>query len=378
MGSITSRKRRDGSVGYTAQIRIWREGRTVYQESQTFERKQAAQAWLKKRETELAEPGALERAGRKGVLVREMIDQYLEEHERIRPLGETKRTALKAIGRSWLGDVADRDLTTQRFVEFAQWRMSPEGGDVMPSTIGNDLAHLSSVLSVAKAAWNYDIDPHAIGDARKVLKQLGANPRSKERKRRPTLQELDTLLRHFFDTLKWKPTAVHMPKVVAFAIFSARRQEEICSIRWEDLDVKGRQILVRDMKHPDQKDGNDVWAHLTDEALRIIESMPRECPEIFPFHAQTVSRIWTDTCKFYGIEDLHFHDLRHDGVSRLFEMDWDIPRVASVSGHRNWNSLRRYTHLRGRGDPYEGWEWLEKIIAAPVVLGARVQRKNGG
>ena len=73
-----------------------------------------------------------------------------------------------------------------------------------------------------------------------------------------------------------------------------------------------------------------------------------------------------------GVEDLHFYDLRHEGVSRLFEVDWDIPRVSSVSGHRDWNSLRRYTHLRGRGDRYMDWSCLERIIQAPVTLGARV------
>ncbi|KPY96295.1 hypothetical protein ALO43_200542 [Pseudomonas tremae] len=67
--------------------------------------------------------------------------------------------------------------------------------------------------------------------------------------------------------------------------------------------------------------------------------------------------------------------MRHDGISRLFEMDWDIPRVASVSGHRDWNSLRRYTHLRGRGDPYQGWELLKRIVDAEVDLGARTNER---
>ena len=46
------------------------------------------------------------------------------------------------------------------------------------------------------------------------------------------------------------------------------------------------------------------------------------------------------------INDLHFHDLRHEGISRLFEADWDIQQVAAVSGHRDWKMLQRYTHLR--------------------------------
>lgn len=65
MGSITRRENKNG-VRYTAQIRLRREGVVVYQESQTIERKQTTQAWVKKRETELAQPGALERAARGG------------------------------------------------------------------------------------------------------------------------------------------------------------------------------------------------------------------------------------------------------------------------------------------------------------------------
>jgi integrase len=128
--------------------------------------------------------------------------------------------------------------------------------------------------------------------------------------------------------------------------------------------------MVRDMKNPGQKIGNDVWCHLPDEAWRILKSMPKERAEIFPYNSSSIATAWAKACKFLMIEDLHFHDLRHDGVSRLFEMDWDIPRVASVSGHRDWNSLRRYTHLRGRGDHYAEWPWLERIIQAPVKLGA--------
>lgn len=376
MATIRKRKRKDGTFGYTAQIRIMRDGQQVYQESQTFDRQQAAKAWAAKREAELAEPGAIERASRGGHLMRDVILRYLDEYERVRPMGETKHRTLRAIARSWLGDVADRDLSHQVLVEYAQWRLGPEGGGAAPATISNDFAHLGSVVSVARLAWGYEVDTHVVQDARPVLKKLNLVTRSRERDRRPELDELDKLLAYFFDRLVWKPTAIHMPKVIAFAIFSTRRQEEICRIRWDDLDEAGKRVLVRDMKNPGDKIGNHVWCHLPEEAMQIIQSMPRECPQIFPFNAATVSRNWTDTCHLLGIEGLTFHDLRHDGVSRLFEMDWDIPRVASVSGHRNWNSLRRYTHLRGRGDPYASWKWMERILESPVDLGNRVKRKG--
>ncbi|SCZ75953.1 Phage integrase family protein [Pseudomonas sp. NFPP18] len=294
--------------------------------------------------------------------IRRMIEQYLDEYEKIRPLGKTKRATLNAIKDTWLGDLDDSVLTSQKLVEFAQWRMGHEGGGVQAQTVGNDLSHLGAVLSVARPAWGYQVDPLAMPDARKVLRKLGMVSKSKERNRRPTLEELDKLMAHFFEMQARRKAHINMPKMIAFAIFSTRRQEEITRIRWDDLDESRQAVLVRDMKNPGQKIGNDVWCHLPDEARAILHSMPRVAREIFPYNAKSVSASFTRACPMLGIEDLHFHDLRHEGVSRLFEMGWDIPRVSSVSGHRDWNSLRRYTHLRGRGDVYKDWAWLKAII----------------
>jgi integrase len=249
--------------------------------------------------------------------------------------------------------------------------MSKEGGGVQPQTAGNDLAHLGAVLSIARPAWGYEVDIHAMADARKVLRKLGYNMKSRERDRRPTMDELDKLLGHFTGILQRRPSSINMLKVTGFALFSTRRQDEVCRILWSDVDEIGKRVLVRDMKNPGQKIGNDVWCHLPDAAWLILQSMPKTCAEVFPYNSASISTSWAKACKFLEIEDLHFHDLRHDGVSRLFEMDWDIPRVAGVSGHRDWNSLRRYTHLRGRGDHYAEWPWLKKIIQAPVRLGSK-------
>ncbi|WP_179353332.1 site-specific integrase [Pseudomonas fluorescens] len=373
MATIRARKRTDGSVSYTAQIRLFRDGAQVYQESQTFARKQAAQAWVRRREAELDQPGAIERAKRKGVTVQDMIKQYLDEMEKVRPLGKTKEATLSAIAATEFGQTVDSAINSQRLVDFALWRMSEEGGGVQPQTAGNDLAHLGAVLSIARPAWGYEVDTHAMADARKVLRKLGYNMKSRERDRRPTQIELDKILEYFFEMLTRRPTVIHMPKIIAFAIFSTRRMDEICRILWEDLDEIRQAVKVRDMKNPGQKIGNDVWCHLPDEAWQIVSSMPRECPEIFPYCSDSVGTAWARACKMTGIVDLHFHDLRHEGVSRLFEMDWDIPRVASVSGHRDWNSLRRYTHVEGRGDKYISWKWLKKIIDSDVFLGNRVR-----
>lgn len=91
MGTIATRKRKDGSAAYSAQIRTLKKGAAVYQESQIFDRNVTAQAWSKKRESDLAEPGAIEKANRRGVTLKEMIDLYWDEYEKLRPFGKTKR-----------------------------------------------------------------------------------------------------------------------------------------------------------------------------------------------------------------------------------------------------------------------------------------------
>lgn len=368
MGTITLRKRKDGSARYTAQIRIMRQGATVYQESQTFDRKATAQAWIKRRETELAEPGAIAKANRKGVTVKEMIERYLDEYEKIRPLGKTKRATLKAISETWLGELEDTQITSQQLVEYGNRRMQEDG--IQAQTLGNDLAHLGAVLSVARPAWGFDIDPMAMPDARRVLRNMGAVTKSRERSRRPTLAELDRLLTYFSEMRERRKQQIDMVRVIVFALFSTRRQEEITRIRWDAMDEVGQRVLITDMKNPGQKHGNDVWCLVPDEAWRLIRSMPRIASEVFPYNCRSVSASFTRACNFLEIGDLHFHDLRHEGVSRLFEMGWDIPKVASVSGHRDWNSMRRYTHLRGNGDPfdpYKDWPWLERAVSGPVV-----------
>jgi hypothetical protein len=138
MGTITSRKKKDGTLSLTAQIRVNRNGQTVYQESQTFGRRPAAAAWIKKREYELAEPGALEKASKVSVSVHDAIYKYLDEYGKLRPLGDTKRNTLKAIAASWLGDLLLADLNSQRLVEYAHWRIGVDGGAVQPQTVGND------------------------------------------------------------------------------------------------------------------------------------------------------------------------------------------------------------------------------------------------
>jgi integrase len=190
---------------------------------------------------------------------------------------------------------------------------------------------------------------------------MGFTSKPEERTRRPTLEELDKLMTHFQEASAANPRTMPMHIITAFAIFSTRRQAEICRITWEDYEPEYNQVMVRKMKNPGQKGGVDTRVELPDPCCAIIDAMPKKKDRIFPYNSDTVSRRFTEACKFLGIEDLHFHDLRHEGTSRLAEMGRTVPQLAAVTGHKAWKSLERYTHVRQSGDKYEGWKWLEAV-----------------
>jgi integrase len=47
-----------------------------------------------------------------------------------------------------------------------------------------------------------------------------------------------------------------------------------------------------------------------------------------------------------GMPDLHFHDLRHEAISRFAEMGLSTVELSVISGHRDPRMLFRYAHLR--------------------------------
>jgi hypothetical protein len=81
VGTIIGRTRKDGTTAYLVQILLKQKGKIIHRESQTFDRKQAAKAWLSRRETELSEPGALNQ--KNDVKLAEVIDRYVRESERV-------------------------------------------------------------------------------------------------------------------------------------------------------------------------------------------------------------------------------------------------------------------------------------------------------
>lgn len=384
VGTIIERKRAKG-VRYTAQVRIKRGGKVVHRENETFSTRHAAQAWIDKREKAIGKPGGLEAAitapkgDDKDVPLADVIAHYVRTSRK--KIGKTKAQCLESLKGYDIAQKRCSTILSVDIVALAEEMLAEEMPNgkprKSPQTVNNYMSHLAAVMKIARPAWGYPLDYRQMEDARTVMDDLGYIAKSNERERRPTLGELDRLLAHFQDRSIRRPGCSPMVKLIGAAIFCLRRQEELCTMRWEDLDLESepKRVLIRDMKHPGDKVGNDVWCDLTPEAVAIIQSMPRVEDRIFPYNPRSVSAAFTRATRILGItreEDppelhLHFHDLRHEGISWLFELGKDIAHVQPYSGHRSWNSLKRYAQIRKPGNKFEGWKWLP-ILTAPTEV----------
>lgn len=271
----------------------------------------------------------------KGRTLSTAIDRYITES--VKEIGRTKAQVLRSIREYDIASMSCNEIESHDIVQFAKELSATRS----PATVGNYMSHLGATFAVARPAWGIPLNQQAMKDAFVVCNRLGITGKAKKRDRRPN--------------------SLPMHRVVGFALFSTRRQEEITRVAWKGLDQTHSRVFIKDMKHPGDKIGNDVWCDLPSPAMSIALAMPKKNPMVFPFQSDTISAAFTRACKVLEIEDLRFHDLRHEGVTRLFEIGETIPQVAAVSGHRSWSSLQRYTHIKQTGDKYEGWKWLAKL-----------------
>lgn len=359
MGTIIERER-GGKITFTAQILRKKSGVILHREARTFEREREAKVWLRGREAKLDSPEGIEVARAPNPKFSVVVERFLADNERA--YGVTQLAIYETFKSCDIAGMLCADIRSQHIVEYAK-KLRKDGRS--PSTVGGYISALGSIIRIAKAVWGYRIDAAHYNEALIVLRKLEIIGKSKERTRRPTLDELDRLMTYFVD----RSVRMHnhgvapMHRIVAFAIFSTRRLDEIIRQKRSDLDLDHKEMLVREMKDPRHKTTNDVRCEMTDEAVQIARAMRIDPDDdrLFPFNYGQVQQGFSNACLALGILDLHFHDLRHEGISRLFEMGRTIPQAASVSGHKSWKSLQRYSHLRQSGDKFANWKWLPVV-----------------
>lgn len=322
MGSIINR---DGR--WRAQVR--RKGKS---QCRTFGTKAAAQAWVRQAESVI--DNDLPTLG--NTTVGEVLRAYRKMRELARPISDSSNEhyMLRQLERG-LGHYRLARITPDDMVAHATMRREEGAG---PYTINMEISKLGTALRYGAASLRIS-PPDVVGAARPLLNHLRLIGGGGKRERRPTEDELTRLLEHL---------RRHRGEVYAdaaeFASISAMRLGEICALAWDDLEPEVQIARVK-RKHP--RLGKVLErVPVLGRAWAIVQGQPRSDERIFPVQPGTLSKYFTEGCRVLFIPDLHFHDLRHEGASRLFEEGLPIEQVALVTGHKSWNMLRRYTQLK--------------------------------
>ena len=269
---------------------------------------------------------------------------YLEVQNKIK---RTKRATINYLLNQPIANLKLSDITSEVIADYLKHRIAKD--KVKPQTVNNDFAYICSVMKHASSVLNTPVDLEVLTEAKKMASENNLIGKSKRRERRLSLKEEATLLDYFGED-KFKH---YMVDVIKFALYSSRSQSEITRLRWSDLDEAEFTIKIRDLKKTYLSDNIKI-AKLTKKALEVILRQPRTNEFIFPLNHKTISTNFTRACKLLEINDLRFHDLRHEATSRLFEAGHSIIEVHHFTLHEDWATLTRYAHAKSDNTELKG------------------------
>lgn len=250
---------------------------------------------------------------------------------------------INVIKRHPLAERMMHEITTVDIASYRDERLSQcntrTGKNISGNTVRLELALLSSMFNIAKVEWGTCRD-NPVEHVRKPKMSKGRDRRlvgTEERRLSRFFRERNLLLYIIF----------HL------AIETAMRQGEILGLLWENIDIQHGVAHL-----PDTKNGSSRDIPLSRKARNLLQMLPlQRRGRVFTYTSSGFKSAWRGAVQALHIEDLHFHDLRHEAISRLFELGTlNIMEVASISGHRSLNMLKRYTHLRA-------WKLVSKLDA---------------
>lgn len=207
-----------------------------------------------------------------------------------------------------------------------------------------ELALLSHLFNTAIREWRLGLVRNPVSGIRKPSPGVGRDRRLSEAE--------EVRLRHALASLS-NPM---LGWIFDIALETAMRSGEIAGLHIQQVDVKRRVVRLTDTKNssartvPLTRHAADVFALALDNPTR-----PEGCDLVFfgepgrdgKRRPYTFAKVWNGIKTSLGLDDLHFHDLRHEAVSRLVEAGFSDQVVSAISGHRSQQMLKRYTHLRG-------------------------------
>lgn len=317
------------------EVRVCRKGYKPI--SKTFATKAEAEVWARNKEGKADHGQIIDTREAENTTLSEALDRYQREVTPRKKGAKQERVRLAAWKRD---DLAMRSLASIRGADLAKWRDSRLAAGASPTTVRNDLALISHLFTVATKEWGLE----SLSNPVEKIKVPAAAP---ARDRRLVDDEDARLLA----ACEASP-CVWLAPVVRLALETAMRQGEIMGLTWSQVDLKKRVVRLLDTKN-----GTPRNVPLSTKATAVLEALLKPAGEggevtklakgrVFPISAQVLDDYWHKALKAAEIEGLRFHDLRHEGTSRLFEKGLGIMEVATITGHKTLTMLKRYTHLK--------------------------------
>ena len=313
MGSI---RKRNGK--YQAQVR--REG--VKPVSKTFLTKKDAEIWVRGIEARI-DVGEVNVAMPKLLTLRDLLVRYADE---ITPQKKGKPQELRRISRLLKDRISDTKLSKLSSARIAEFRDRRMKDGVRAAQI--DLILIRHAIKIARIEWGIELSTNPV-EGVKIPNGVV------RRTRRLVSGEYEALSR-----AAARCTNPYIWPCVEIAIETGMRRSEILSLQWDNVDLDTRIAIL-----PNTKNGSRREVPLTTKAVEILAGLERQHESVFPISDYSIRNGWDRLVKRANIADLRFHDMRHEAVSRFFEMGLSVPEVAAISGHRDYRTLASYNHV---------------------------------
>lgn len=292
-------------------------------QNRTFNTKADAEKWARMVESEMDRGIFRSTAEAEKTTLSQALARYQEEVLPTKKGQAADKSRIRTLTER-LGGIHLAALTSAKIASFRDSRLK----EVSAQSVIHEINLLNRILKTAVIDWGITL-PAGIPTTliRKPKKPQG-------RDRRPTQEEIDNLL----DASE----SNELRGIVLLAVETAMRRGEITKLKWDFVDLRKPTVRLIDTKN-----GENREIPLSSRAIKILQDLPRRIDgNVFSLRPDSVTQAFERACKRAGIEDLRFHDLRHEAASRLFEKGLNPMEVAAITGHKTLQMLKRYTHLK--------------------------------
>ena len=337
MASIQQRIAKDGTASFRVQVRVL----GFPPQTATFERKTDAKRWAQQTEAAMREGRFFTTSEARRHTLTELIDRYVERLTRDQAASLAKQKQILGWWRATLGAYALAHVTPALISKQRDKLLSENiGTEADPayrsgSTANRYLAALSAVFTVAVKEWH-------LAQENPVLRvQKGReNP---GRVRYLSEGELQSLLAAC-TTSRLK----QLELIVLLAVSTGMRRGEIQALRWNDVDLQRRLIVLQKTKNGERR-SVPIAAATAAKLKEHAKVRPIGTDLVFPHPAEdrplNFDHGFIDAVKAAGIKDFRFHDLRHTAASYMAMSGATTAEIAAVLGHRTLAMVKRYAHL---------------------------------